>query len=254
MRETDLYPPVKQFLEGQGYVVKAEIRDCDVVAMRGDEAPVIVELKTAFSLRLVLQAIDRQAMTDAVYIAIAPPKRRDYWDIVKLCRRLGLGLLVVAGDRLEALADPAPYKPRRMAGRVGLLLKEFAHRAGDPNSGGMRGRRMTGYRQDALRLVGQLAGTTGMKTADLRKATGVQRAAGMLQRDVYGWFRRVGRGVYALSPGGDTAAAEFAAAIAGLAAIPPPAAPASAPSSATPVRGRRASRRGGGAARDTAPP
>ena len=29
-RETDLYAPVKAFLEGQGYDVKAEVADCDV--------------------------------------------------------------------------------------------------------------------------------------------------------------------------------------------------------------------------------
>lgn len=34
-RETDLYLPVKAFLEGQGYVVKAEVGAADVVAVRG---------------------------------------------------------------------------------------------------------------------------------------------------------------------------------------------------------------------------
>ena len=43
--ETSLYAPVKTLLESQGYEVKAEVRGCDVVAVRGDEAPVIVELK-----------------------------------------------------------------------------------------------------------------------------------------------------------------------------------------------------------------
>jgi hypothetical protein len=30
--ESDLYAPVKALLEGQGYVVKGEVRGCDVVA------------------------------------------------------------------------------------------------------------------------------------------------------------------------------------------------------------------------------
>ena len=55
-RETDLYPPVKAYLEGQGYAVKGEVQGCDVVALRGAEPPVIVELKQRFSLDLVLQA------------------------------------------------------------------------------------------------------------------------------------------------------------------------------------------------------
>lgn len=39
LRETDLYPPVKLFLEAQGFEVKAEIGAADVVARRGDEPP-----------------------------------------------------------------------------------------------------------------------------------------------------------------------------------------------------------------------
>lgn len=45
LKETDLYWPIKAFLEDQGYEVKAEVIDCDVVAMRNDEPPLIVELK-----------------------------------------------------------------------------------------------------------------------------------------------------------------------------------------------------------------
>lgn len=37
-RETDLYGPVKSFLEGQGYVVKSEVGVADVVALRGGTA------------------------------------------------------------------------------------------------------------------------------------------------------------------------------------------------------------------------
>ena len=215
MREADLYPPVKRFLEAQGYEAKAEIGECDVLARRGDEPPVIVELKTRFSLQLVLQGIDRQAMSDAVYLCVAAPKRRETAEIVKLCRRLGLGLLTVHGGFVEALADPAPYKPRKDARRAGLLLKEFAHRVGDPNEGGVARRRplMTAYRQDALRCARHLGREGPTKLAALRAATGVARAAGILQDDVYGWFTRVERGVYGLTPKGRAALVEFAAAL-----------------------------------------
>jgi hypothetical protein len=69
--ESDLYAPVKALLEGQGYVVKGEVRGCDVVAVRGDEPPVIVELKRVFGLSLVLQGVDRLALSDRVYLAVA---------------------------------------------------------------------------------------------------------------------------------------------------------------------------------------
>lgn len=225
MAETDLYRPIKLFLERQGYAVKGEVRDCDIVAVRGDEAPVIVEMKTGFSLPLLLQGVDRQAMSDAVYLAFGPPKRRQRGDIVKLCRRLGLGVLVVTGDFVEPLADPLPYQPRRDSRRTTLLLKEFAHRVGDPNIGGSTRRpRMTAYRQDALRLAGLLAEAGAMRVAVLRERTGVARAAAILQDNVYGWFQRESRGVYGLSPKGAGALDQFAgtlAALTGSASAPP---------------------------------
>ena len=217
MAETDLYRPIKLFLERQGYVVKGEVKDCDVVAMRDEEAPVIIEMKTSFSLVLLLQGVDRQAMSDAVYLAFRPPKRRQQADIVKLCKRLGLGVLVVTGDFVEALADPLPYQPRRNARRATLLLKEFAHRVGDPNIGGSTRRpRMTAYRQDALRLAGVISAEGPCKVAALRERTGVGRTASILQNDVYGWFQRESRGIYGLSPKGLDAVETFADALMAL--------------------------------------
>jgi hypothetical protein len=113
--EVDLYAPVKALLEGQGYAVKGEVLRCDVVGVRGDEPPVVVELKQRFSLDLVLQGVDRLAMTDRVYLAVgALPKRRR--EVRALCRRLGLGLIAVVGDRARVLLDPLPYRPRGAPG------------------------------------------------------------------------------------------------------------------------------------------
>ena len=44
-RETDLYPPIKAFLAGQGHAVEGEVQDCDVVTVRGEEPPAVVEFK-----------------------------------------------------------------------------------------------------------------------------------------------------------------------------------------------------------------
>ena len=40
-KETDLYGPIKQVFEAQGYEVKGEIGAADLVGVRGDEDPVI---------------------------------------------------------------------------------------------------------------------------------------------------------------------------------------------------------------------
>jgi hypothetical protein len=207
MQETALYEPIKRFLESQGFEVKAEVGAADVVAVRGDEPPVIVELKTAFALSLFHQAIDRQAITDLVYIAVPAGKgRRAYKALqknLKLCRRLGLGLITVrlSDEWVVAHADPAPYRPRKSRRKQALLLGEFARRDGDPNVGGAARRKLvTAYRQDALRCAKFLSENGATKAALVAEATGVEKARRIMSDNHYGWFRRVATGIYELDP------------------------------------------------------
>jgi hypothetical protein len=215
-RETDLYHPVKALLEARGYEVKAEIKGCDVVAVKTDSALVIVELKLIFSLDLVLQGISRQNMTSDVYLAVlAPdtPTKRKNWrqrqkGYVKLCRQLGLGLMQVSpapepNGQVTVLLDPKPYAPRKNTARTTRLVAEFKRRAGDPNTGGInRSTIMTAYRQDALRCAAVMSEKREMKLADIRSQAAVQNAASILQKNYYGWFERTARGVYCLSTTG----------------------------------------------------
>jgi len=223
LRETDLYPPVKQLLEGQGYEVKSEIGSADVVAMRDGDDPVIVELKTGFALTLYHQAINRQQITDAVYIAVPHGTGQVFLQALRsnlgLCRRLGLGLITVrTKDGLVQIhCDPTPYRPRKSKSRRGRLLREFAKRVGDPNSGGATRRGlMTAYRQDALRCVQLLYEYGPTKASDVAKRTGVENARRLMADDHYGWFDRARTGVYALSPKGVAAIIEYADTIATL--------------------------------------
>jgi hypothetical protein len=226
-REAALYAPVKEFLEGQGYEVKGEVRGCDVVARRGDEPPVIVELKLRFNLTLVLQGIDRLALTERVYLAVPRPDRRpgagmlapDRTEIRKLCRRLGLGLILIgAGKRtIEIIEEPMPYRPRQAKLRALRLADEFSRRIGDANVGGAVGVPVvTAYRQDVLRCARVLALSGPMGLGALRAAAGVPGAARILQRNVYGWFARLKRGTYELSGEGRQALSRFAEALSAL--------------------------------------
>ncbi len=76
----------------------------------------MVELKLSFSLTLVMQGVARQALFDHVYLAVPVSGARGwklrYRDIIRLCRRLGLGLLAVKPDgdgSVEAHLDPWPH-------------------------------------------------------------------------------------------------------------------------------------------------
>ena len=205
MAETDLYLQVKRHLVAQGYEVKSEVHACDVVALRGDEPMVIVELKQSLSLALLYQAVDRLTVSDHVYVAIARPKRGVQSSAVKLCRRLGLGIIVVAASgSLEVLADPVPYQPRANTKRRNRLLKEFNARSGDPNTGGStRTPLMTAYRQDAIKCADHLAAHGPCRIKDVKAATGVDRAATIFRGNVYGWFEKMPElGVYGLAQQG----------------------------------------------------
>jgi hypothetical protein len=212
IRETDLYEPVKLMLEAQGFAVKAEVGPADVVGCREGEEPVIVELKTRFSLALFHQAVERMKLSDAVYIAVPRGTgvafRKSLKANIALCRRLGLGLITVRlkDGLVEVHAEPGPYAPRKAGRRRQMLLREFARRDGDPNTGGQtRMTVMTAYRQDAIRCAGVLAANGAMKASNVAKAADVERARVIMADNHYGWFERVSRGVYGLSEAGRNA-------------------------------------------------
>ena len=115
-KEADLYPPVKAYLQRQGYEVKGEVGTADIVARRDNAPLLIVELKLGFSLALFHQGIERLAMTDLVYVAVpASAKNKALKTNVKLARRVGLGVMTVRlrDGHVEVLEDPGTYEPRK---------------------------------------------------------------------------------------------------------------------------------------------
>ncbi|WP_187428301.1 hypothetical protein ROLI_007240 [Roseobacter fucihabitans] len=205
----DLYPPIKRVLEGQGYEVKAEVGAADVVALRGSEDPVVVELKLSPSLALFYQCIARLAVTDAVYMGFVhqPGKRgqKSRKQVISMARRLGLGVMTVrfSDGFVEVHCDPGPYTPRKSLKRKAAMIREFARRTGDPNAGGQtRLGLVTSYRQDALRCAAHLAENGESRGAQVARAAGVPTATRLMRDNHYGWFERVSKGVYALTDEG----------------------------------------------------
>ncbi len=201
---------MKRFLEKLGFAVKGEIHHCDVVGLRAEDPPVVVitELKRSFTLELVLQAVERMAAADEIWLAVALSRRgrgreRDP-RVRKLCRLLGLGLLGVArGGLVEIIAEPGPWRPRRDKAWRSQIVSEHRRRHGDPVPGGStRAPIMTAYRQQALLCAAALA--QGPRTTrDVRALA--PDGPKILLDNVYGWFTRLERGIYALTDAGQAA-------------------------------------------------
>jgi len=208
--ETSLYLPVKRFLETLGFDVKGEICGCDLVALRGDDAPVVVvgELKLSFNLDLVLQGVDRTPASDEIWLAVRSSKRGRGREqdprARRLCRLLGFGLLGVSpAGHVEILVEPGPWRPRRDSRRRSKLVEEHRRRQGDPVlGGGSRSPIMTAYRQQALACAAALSAGP-LRPRDIKAA--VPDAPKILLRNVYGWFVRVERGLYDLTDLGKAA-------------------------------------------------
>lgn len=207
LMETSLYLPVKAFLETFGYVVKGEVGGCDLVGLsEGDPTVVVIcELKMSFNLELVLQAVDRAAISDEVWIAAkfsAKGKGREadkrYRD---LCRRLGIGMLGVSGGgEVSVIVGSVSPMPRTNPKRRSRLLREHQKRRGDPALGGStRIPVMTAYRQQALDCAAILS-VGPSRVRDL--STAIPDAGKILLSNVYGWFERIERGVYGLTDAG----------------------------------------------------
>lgn len=222
-KETDLYAPVRAFLEAEGYQVQAEVKDCDIAAVK-DGRLVVVELKTAFNLKLVYQAIERQSLTEDVFVAIPRPKkgaREKAWkDMLRLLKRLELGLLTVALDSplqtVDVVLEPADSMIRKNKKKKEKLTAELEGRQVDANVGGMTRRKIiTAYREKAIHLACLIEREGQISTAALRERK-QEDLMGLLSRNYDRWFERVSKGVYTLSETGKAAleAADYAEVVA----------------------------------------
>ena len=205
--ETALYLPVKRFLETVGYTVKGEIGGCDVVGLSDGDPTVVVicELKLSFNLELILQAVDRAAAADEVWIAARVSAKGRGREADKrfrnLCRRLGIGMLGVS-DRGEVsiIVSSVSPMPRTDPKRRTRLVNEHRKRQGDPALGGStKIPIMTAYRQQALACATALINGP-LRPRDLK--TIAPNAGSILRDNHYGWFEKITKGVYGLSESG----------------------------------------------------
>ena len=252
--ETDLYRPVHDYLVRQGYTVRAEVKSCDIAAVRGDDL-IVIELKRAINITLLAQAVERQKITDSVYVAVPRPSNMRRWNgqtksLQALLRRLEIGLILVSTslskppvsrDLSEAqrngspetsrrpspvsrdlsgaerngnpetarkplvqiLFHPLPPERRKRKSAHRAVLTEINGRSADFNEGGSCRRKLvTAYRENAIQIACCLRERGPLSPKDLRALGTGEKTLSILYTNVYSWFDRVGRGLYALSAKG----------------------------------------------------
>jgi len=214
MKEIELFEPLRAYLQGQGYSVYSEVKNCDLVARKGEDT-LFFELKTRMSLALIAQGVRRQELDDSVYLVVPlkssseyPP---NYKNIKLLLKRLGLGLVLIRflkhKTRVETVLHPADFEPRRRHRKRAMVLAEVDGRYAEFNKAGEAStvEKITAYKQRALLLLDFLKEHQAVSPKELRQAGFREDSGAVLSQNYYGWFQRLQRGVYGLSQAGEEA-------------------------------------------------
>jgi hypothetical protein len=103
------------------------------------------------------------------------------------------------------------------------VIEEIGRRSGDFNVGGSTRRPLvTAYRENAIQIACYLADSGEMSPRQLRALGAGPKTLSILARNVYGWFSRVGRGLYAVTPKGREVLSKYPELIRHYRALPAP--------------------------------
>ena len=203
--------------ENMGYKVNAEVKDCDITAVKDGEL-IIAELKRSLSVNLLAQALDRQKTGAEVYIAVPKPKRyspKTYRDTLYVIKKLELGLIFVnlrdEFSYAEIVQNPQEFKPVKTDHKKRkAIVKEIDGRSIDTNTGGVNGRKIaTAFTEKCINLACLLTARGPSSPKELRALGADENCAAILRRNNYGWFDRIEKGIYAINDKGKTEAAKY---------------------------------------------
>lgn len=217
--EEELSKPLEDFLIKKGFLIRCEIKNCDMVAQR-DEKYYCIELKKTLSVDLLCQAVERKKMVDGVFICIPAPKygigSRNFKNKLKLLKELNIGLIIIymlSKDRIVEIVSTPKIKENNKKGKKReLLIKEFDGRTGNYNRAGISKKKIiTAYREKCL-LVAKLLNEYGKSSpAELIRRGAPSKTQNILYKNYYRWFNRIDRGLYEISLSGKKAIDDFSA-------------------------------------------
>ena len=199
-----MYEPIRQLLIGFGFIVRGEVKNCDIAAIRGEDLW-IVEMKLSANLTLLYQAIERKAITEHVFIAIPRPKNsrnKNFTSLKKIIAKLELGLILVSLDSPVPLAEitihPSASKKTNPK-KSEIIRREILGRSSDSAGGTVKTGISTAYREKCIKIACLLEAKGELNSRELLKLGCEKDTSAVLRNNHYGWFAKTGSGKYALS-------------------------------------------------------
>lgn len=217
MTEKELYPPVRDLFEKRGYKVNAEVKDCDMTAVKDDEF-VIIELKRNMTVTLLAQGLRRQKTGADVFVAIPKPKNysfNKFRQVFSVLKKLELGLIFVSlrGEYsfAEIVFEPKPYTSTyKNYKKRKEIMNEIEGRTIDTNTGGVTGTKIvTAYTEKCIKIACILDMYGELSPKQIRDYGGADNTPTILKSNAYGWFRKIDRGIYGITDKGRKGLLEY---------------------------------------------
>ena len=202
-----MYEPIRQLLNSLGFIVRGEVKSCDIAAIREGELWV-VEMKLSANLTLIYQAMERKTITDYVFIAVPRPKNsrnKNFASLKKIISKLELGLILVSLDSQIPLAEIVihPLSSKKTVQKKSeSVRKEILGRSSDTTGGASKGKISTAYREKCIKIACILESKGELSSRELLKLGCEKDTASVLRNNHYGWFVKAQGGKYSLSSTG----------------------------------------------------
>ena len=217
MTEKELYPPIRDLFEKRGYKVNAEVKDCDMTAVKDDEF-VIIELKRNMTVTLLAQGLRRQRTGADVFVAVPKPNNysfNKFRQVFSVLKKLELGLIFVSlrGEHsfAEIVFEPKPYTSTyKDYKKKKAIMREIEGRTIDTNTGGVTGTKIvTAYTEKCIKIACILDMYGELSPKQIKGYGGADSAQLILSRNVFGWFEKVRTGVYRITNEGRKGLLEY---------------------------------------------
>ena len=202
-----MYEPIRLLLNELGFIVRGEVKNCDIAAIQEDELWV-VEMKLSANLTLLYQAMERKSVTDYVFIAIPRPKNsrsKNFASLKKIVSKLELGLILVSIDSPVPLAEIAIHPAgggTTSRHKAESIRKEILGRSSDTSGGTSKTKISTAYREKCIRIACFLEAKGDLSSRELMRLGCEKDTAAILRNNHYGWFAKTADKKYFLADAG----------------------------------------------------